>query len=69
MMKGLDYNRLFFSIILGTLITMLIVCVSILIVFLIKLACLSIGARLLIGVVCFLFIGIIYYIYNNHIVE
>lgn len=68
-MKKIDYYRLFISIIVGALIVMLIVAVSILIVFLIKLACLSMGARLLIGVVCFLFIGITYYIYNNHIIE
>lgn len=68
-MKKIDYHRLFISIILGTLITMLIVAVSILIVFLIKLACLSMGAKLLMGIVCFLFIGITYYIYNNRIIE
>lgn len=68
-MKKIDYYRLFLSIIVGALIVMLIIAVSILIVFLVKLACLSIGAKLLIGLVCFLFIGITYYIYNNHIVE
>lgn len=68
-MKKIDYYRLFLSIIVGALIVMLIVAVSILIVFLIKLACLSMGAKLLIGVICFLFIGITYYIYNNHIIE
>lgn len=68
-MKKIDYYRLFISIIVGALIVMLIVAVSILIVFLVKLACLSMGAKLLIGLVCFLFIGITYYIYNNHIVE
>lgn len=68
-MKKIDYYRLFLSIIVGTLIVMLIIAVSILIVFLVKLACLSMGAKLLIGLVCFLFIGITYYIYNNHIVE
>lgn len=68
-MKKIDYHRLFLSIIVGTLIVMLIIAVSILIVFLVKLACLSMGAKLLIGLVCFLFIGITYYIYNNHIVE
>lgn len=68
-MKEIDYYRLFISIIVGALIVMLIVAVSILIVFLIKLACLSMGAKLLIGVICFLFIGITYYIYNNHIIE
>lgn len=68
-MKKIDYYRLFISIILGTLITILIICVSILIIFLVKLACLSMGAALLIGVICFLFMGITYYIYNNHIIE
>jgi len=68
-MKKIDYYRLFISIIVGTLITMLIIAVSILIVFLVKLACLSMSAKLLIGFVCFLFIGITYYIYNNHIIE
>lgn len=68
-MKKIDYYRLFLSIIVGSLVTMLLVVVSILIVFLIKLACLSMGAKLLIGVICFLFIGITYYIYNNHIIE
>lgn len=68
-MKKIDYYRLFLSIIVGALIVMLIIAVSILIVFLVKLACLSMGAKLLIGLVCFLFIGITYYIYNNHIVE
>lgn len=68
-MKKIDYYRLFISIIVGALIVMLIIAVSILIVFLIELACLSMGARLLIGVICFLFIGITYYIYNNHIIE
>lgn len=68
-MKKIDYYRLFLSIIVGVLIVMLIIAVSILIVFLVKLACLSMGAKLLIGLVCFLFIGITYYIYNNHIVE
>lgn len=66
-MKKIDYYRLFISIILGVLITMLIVLVSLLIVFLIKLACLSMGAKLLIGTVCFLFIGITYYIYKSDI--
>ena len=50
-MKEIDYYRLFLSIIVGALITMLIIIVTILIVFLIKLACLSIGAKLLIGFV------------------
>lgn len=68
-MNKIDYYRLFLSIIVGTLIVMLIIAVSILIVFLVKLACLSMGTKLLIGLVCFLFIGITYYIYNNHIVE
>lgn len=68
-MKKIDYYRLFLSIIVGTLIVMLIIAVSILIVFLVKLACLSMGAKLLIGVICFSFIGITYYIYNNHIIE
>lgn len=68
-MKKIDYYRLFLSIIVGALIVMLIIAISILIVFLVKLACLSMGAKLLIGLVCFLFIGITYYIYNNHIVE
>ena len=68
-MKKIDYYRLFLSIIVGTLIVMLIITVSILIVFLVKLACLSMGAKLLIGVICFSFIGITYYIYNNHIIE
>lgn len=68
-MKKIDYYRLFLSIIVGALIVMLIIAVSILIVFLVKLACLNMGAKLLIGLVCFLFIGIPYYIYNNHIVE
>ena len=68
-MKEIDYYRLFLSIIVGALITMLIIIVTILIVFLIKLACLSIGAKLLIGLVCFLFIGITYYIYKHDIIE
>lgn len=68
-MKKIDYYRLFLSIIVGALVIMLLVVVSILIVFLIKLACLSMEAKLLIGVICFSFIGITYYIYNNHIIE
>lgn len=68
-MKKIDYYRLFLSIIVSALVIMLLVVVSILIVFLIKLACLSMEAKLLIGFVCFLFIGITYYIYNNHIIE
>lgn len=68
-MKKIDYYRLFISIIVGALITMLVIVVSILIVFLINLACLSMGAKLLIGGVCFLFIGITYYLYKYHIIE
>lgn len=68
-MKEIDYYRLFISIILGALVTMFIALVSILIVFLIKLACLSMGATLLIGTFCFLFIGITYYIYKHYIIE
>jgi hypothetical protein len=68
-MKKIDYYRLFLSIIVSALVILLLVAVSILIVFLIKLACLSMEAKLLIGVICFSFIGITYYIYNNHIIE
>lgn len=66
-MKKIDYYKLFLSIIVGALITMLIIVVSILIVFLVKLASLSMVAKLLIGTVCFLFIVITYYAYKYNI--